>query len=143
MTYTKGKPLKENIMSRTGITIVGKESSQRDGVQGRRLCPVEITLRAREYVYRFPRPAMIMGILNITPDSFSDGGQFLDPGTAIAHARDMIAAGAEIIDVGGESTRPQATPVSETEELRRVLPVIEALGGRAVCPYRLTPKSRA
>jgi dihydropteroate synthase len=72
------------------------------------------------------RPA-IMGILNITPDSFSDGGRFGDRGLALQHAHDMAAAGAAIIDVGGESTRPGALPVSLQEELDRVLPVIESL----------------
>jgi dihydropteroate synthase len=70
-----------------------------------------------------------MGVLNVTPDSFSDGGQWLDPVAAIAHGRQMIAEGASIVDVGGESTRPGAHPVPEEEELRRVLPVIEALAG--------------
>jgi dihydropteroate synthase len=70
-----------------------------------------------------------MGVLNVTPDSFSDGGQWMDPVLAIAHGRQMIAEGASIVDVGGESTRPGAHPVAEQEELRRVLPVIEALAG--------------
>jgi dihydropteroate synthase len=70
-----------------------------------------------------------MGVLNVTPDSFSDGGQWMEPLTAIAHGRQMIAEGASIVDVGGESTRPGAQPVPEDEELRRVLPVIEALAG--------------
>jgi len=68
-----------------------------------------------------------MGVLNVTPDSFSDGGKFLDVDRAVAHARDMAKAGADIIDVGGESTRPGATSVSTDEELGRVLPVIECL----------------
>ena len=68
-----------------------------------------------------------MGILNTTPDSFSDGGQFLSPAIAIKHALDMIWDGADIIDVGGESTRPGAQPVSVAEELDRVIPVIEAI----------------
>ena len=69
----------------------------------------------------------VMGILNITPDSFSDGGDFFSPEQAVAHAARMVEAGAAIIDVGGESTRPGAPPVSVDEELRRVIPVIEAL----------------
>ena len=69
----------------------------------------------------------IMGVLNITPDSFSDGGIFLSRERAVAHARQMVEEGADIIDVGGESTRPDAEPVSVQEELDRVLPVIEAL----------------
>ena len=68
-----------------------------------------------------------MGVLNVTPDSFSDGGLWLEPQAAIDHAREMVADGASIIDIGGESTRPGAEPVPEAEELRRVLPVIEAL----------------
>ena len=68
-----------------------------------------------------------MGVLNVTPDSFSDGGRYLDPAIAVAHGLRLMAEGATWIDVGGESTRPGATQVSEAEELRRVLPVIEAL----------------
>jgi len=71
--------------------------------------------------------ALVMGILNVTPDSFSDGGDFLDPGRAIAQAVRMVEEGADIIDVGGESTRPGAEPVDADEERRRVLPVIEGL----------------
>ncbi|MBI3848949.1 MAG: dihydropteroate synthase [Verrucomicrobia bacterium] len=78
-----------------------------------------------------------MGIINVTPDSFSDGGQFLDPAAAVAHALQLIEQGAEIIDVGGESTRPNATPVSEAEELRRVLPVIEQLAGLVKVPISI------
>src|SRR5437764_15302596 len=68
-----------------------------------------------------------MGIVNGTPDSFSDGGRFLDPDLAIAHGLRLVAEGAAVVDVGGESTRPGAQPVDEAEEKRRVLPVIEAL----------------
>ncbi|MDQ2631938.1 MAG: dihydropteroate synthase [Actinomycetota bacterium] len=68
-----------------------------------------------------------MGVVNVTPDSFSDGGLYLDPGAAIAHGRELAAAGAEILDVGGESTRPGAEVVPEDEELRRVVPVIRGL----------------
>jgi dihydropteroate synthase len=71
---------------------------------------------------------LVMGIVNVTPDSFSDGGQFLAPGAALAHAARLVAEGADLLDVGGESTRPQgAAPVSVEEELRRVLPVIRTL----------------
>jgi dihydropteroate synthase len=69
----------------------------------------------------------VMGVLNVTPDSFSDGGRWLDPGAALAHGLEMAAAGAVVVDVGGESTRPGAEPVAEAEELRRVVPVVEAL----------------
>jgi dihydropteroate synthase len=70
---------------------------------------------------------LIMGVLNVTPDSFSDGGRFVDPAAAITKGHSLIADGADIVDVGGESTRPGAEPVSVQEELRRVLPVVEAL----------------
>src|SRR5215813_13039077 len=94
-------------------------------------------LRARDITFTFPRPALIMGIVNVTPDSFSDGGRFLDPDAAVAHALKLVEQGAEILDIGGESTRPQATPVSETEELRRVMPVIERLVGRVKVPLSI------
>ena len=74
---------------------------------------------------------IIMGVLNVTPDSFSDGGDFLDPEDAVAHALRMQGEGAEIIDIGGESTRPGAEAVDSDEELRRVLPVIRAVRARS------------
>jgi dihydropteroate synthase len=70
-----------------------------------------------------------MGIVNVTPDSFSDGGRFSSTDKAIAHAHDLVAQGADILDIGGESTRPGATPVPLDEELNRVIPVIEGLAG--------------
>ena len=75
----------------------------------------------------FSKGPYIMGIVNVTPDSFFDGGRFIDPQRAIAHAHQLIGEGADIIDIGGESTRPGATPVSPQEELDRVMPVIEGL----------------
>jgi len=72
----------------------------------------------------------VMGIVNVTPDSFSDGGKFLDANAAVAHALELVAQGAEILDIGGESTRPNAEPVSEEEELRRVIPVLEKLAAK-------------
>jgi dihydropteroate synthase len=74
-----------------------------------------------------PLPFRIMGVVNVTPDSFSDGGLFLDADAAVAHGRRLEAEGADIVDVGGESTRPGAAPVAQDEELRRVIPVIEGL----------------
>lgn len=71
-----------------------------------------------------------MGVVNVTPDSFSDGGMFFDADKAIEHGRQLIEEGADILDIGGESTRPGAKPVSEDEEIRRVIPVIEALAGK-------------
>src|SRR5688572_17281066 len=72
-------------------------------------------------------PALVMGVLNVTPDSFSDGGRWLDHDAAIARGVQMIAEGADVIDIGGESTRPGAEPVEVDEELRRVMPVVLAL----------------
>ena len=90
-------------------------------------------LRARHFTFTFPRPALVMGVVNVTPDSFSDGGRFLDADQAVAHGLELVAQGAEILDIGGESTRPGAEPVSEAEELRRVMPVVEKLAaGRKV-----------
>ena len=93
--------------------------------------------RARQFEFRFPRPALVMGIVNVTPDSFSDGGKFLDPAAAIAHALELVAQGADILDLGGESTRPGAEPVSEAEELRRVIPVIEKLAPQIKIPISI------
>ena len=79
----------------------------------------------------------VMGILNVTPDSFSDGGKFAVTELAVAHALDLIEQGADILDIGGESTRPNATPVSLQEELSRVIPVIEALTDKISIPISI------
>ena len=79
----------------------------------------------------------VMGVVNVTPDSFSDGGRFLDPKRAVAHGRELVAAGADLLDVGGESTRPGAEPVAADEELRRVLPVVEALASDGAVPVSI------
>jgi dihydropteroate synthase len=85
---------------------------------------------------------LVMGVLNVTPDSFSDGGQFFSPDRAVAHAEQMIAEGADIIDIGGESTRPGSAFVSEEEELQRVIPVIEKLAAQTAVPISIdTTKS--
>jgi dihydropteroate synthase len=92
---------------------------------------------ARQFEFVFPRPALVMGIVNVTPDSFSDGGKFFDPRKAVQHALKLIEQGAEILDIGGESTRPNAKPVSEKEELRRVIPVIEKLALKIKIPISI------
>lgn len=89
-------------------------------------------LAAAEAAARSPAPPEIMGVLNVTPDSFSDGGRHLDPARAVEAGLAMRAAGAAWIDVGGESTRPGATPVPVEEERRRVVPVVEALRGEGL-----------
>jgi dihydropteroate synthase len=96
-----------------------------------------MTFRARQYNFAFPRPALVMGILNVTPDSFSDAGQNFEAARAIARGEELAAEGADMLDVGGESTRPGAVPVSEAEEMRRVLPVIEALAKRVAIPLSI------
>jgi dihydropteroate synthase len=85
---------------------------------------------------RFTRPA-VMGVLNVTPDSFSDGGMFLASEAAIAHGRQLAADGADLIDVGGESTRPGAEPVAAEEELRRILPVVRELAQAVKVPLSI------
>ena len=82
-------------------------------------------LRARSFEFALDRP-LIMGVVNVTPDSFSDGGEHFDTGRAIARARQLLEEGADILDIGGESSRPGAAPLSLAEEMRRVLPVLEA-----------------
>ena len=85
----------------------------------------------RKHIFNFPRKTLVMGIVNVTPDSFSDGGRFLNPSTAIDHALKLANEGADILDIGGESTRPGAASISVKEELNRVIPVIDQLAKRA------------
>jgi dihydropteroate synthase len=85
-----------------------------------------VNLRCGRFTLPLERP-LLMGVVNVTPDSFSDGGRYLDANAAIAHARAMIDEGVDLVDVGGESTRPGAAPVSEAEELARILPVVTEL----------------
>ncbi|MDR9857654.1 dihydropteroate synthase [Paenibacillus sp. VCA1] len=87
----------------------------------------ERTYRMGEAVLELGASTKIMGILNVTPDSFSDGGRYVDPEQAVRHALQMVEDGADLIDIGGESTRPGYEPVPAEEELRRIIPVIEAL----------------
>lgn len=91
----------------------------------------------KEKTLAIGKRTLVMGILNVTPDSFSDGSQFSSLDQALAHAEQMIAEGAEIIDVGGESTRPGAVPVTAEEEIARVVPVIEALARRTDTPISI------
>jgi dihydropteroate synthase len=93
--------------------------------------------RARQFEFIFPRPVLVMGVVNVTPDSFSDGGQFFEADKAVAHALKLVAQGADLLDLGGESTRPGAMPVNEAEELRRVIPVLEQLAERTKVPLSI------
>ena len=86
----------------------------------------DATLRLGRFLLGLDRP-LIMGVVNVTPDSFSDGGRFYGSGEAVEHARRLVDEGADILDVGGESTRPGAAPVDAAEELRRIRPVLEAM----------------
>ena len=90
-------------------------------------------LVARDHSLPLDR-TLVMGVLNVTPDSFSDGGRWFDTDRAVAHALEMTEQGADILDIGGESTRPGATPVGEEEELHRILPVIEGIVARVPVP---------
>lgn len=99
--------------------------------------------RAGRFHYEFPRRTLIMGILNVTPDSFSDGGRFLSLEKAVAHAEEMAAEGADILDIGGESTRPGAPEVPEAEELRRVLPVLREISKRVNVPLSIDTRKPA
>jgi len=94
-------------------------------------------LRARQFEFRFPRPTLLMGIINVTPDSFFDGGRFLGPDAAVEHGLRLVQEGADIIDVGGESTRPGAEPVEEAEEISRVMPVMRELARRVKVPISI------
>jgi dihydropteroate synthase len=87
-------------------------------------------LRHARGTLNLAQPA-VMGVLNVTPDSFSDGGRFLDPARALEHALRLVGEGAGIIDIGGESTRPGATPIATDEELRRVIPIVRALAAQS------------
>lgn len=86
-------------------------------------------------------PPLVMGIVNVTPDSFSDGGRFLGAQAALDHVRRLIADGADILDVGGESTRPGADPVGEAEEIARVVPLIAAIRAETPIPMSIDRKS--
>ncbi len=90
--------------------------------------------RLARRVITCPCRPLLMGIVNVTPDSFSDGGRFFDAEAAVAHGLELVHEGADFLDIGGESTRPYAEPVSEAEELRRVLPVIQGLAGQVDVP---------
>lgn len=87
----------------------------------------ESSWRCRDLVYDLSARTLVMGVVNVTPDSFSDGGRFFAPEDAIAHARRLLAEGADLLDLGAESTRPGAMPVTAAEQIRRLAPVIEAL----------------
>jgi len=100
-------------------------------------------LKCGSFTFDFTRKTYVMGILNVTPDSFSDGGNFFQPEKAVEHAYQMVEDGADLLDIGGESTRPGHQPVSAEEELERILPVIHAVAGKIQAPLSVdTYKAR-
>ena len=134
------------------IRLVQKLKAQPFGLKGigvmiqtllSRITPREISLEAGRFGLLLGKKTRVMGILNVTPDSFSDGGLFRDPARAVSRALEMVEEGAELIDVGGESTRPGSKPISLQEELKRVLPVIEQLAKKLKVPLSIdTTKAR-
>lgn len=108
------------------------EAAQRNRATAWRLRSRSLTLGSRP---------LLMGIVNVTPDSFSDGGRFLDPQKAVDHALQLVAEGADILDIGGESTRPYSQPVSHDQQVRRVLPVIAALARQTTAPISIDTSS--
>ncbi len=100
-------------------------------------------IRCREKILPLGSRVLIMGILNVTPDSFSDGGRFVDPIAAVDQAQRMIGEGADIIDIGGESTRPGTSYVNEEEEIARIRPIVEALGKRTDIPLSIDTRKAA
>lgn len=104
--------------------------------------PMDLPARATHWQLaqrriEFPRRPLLMGIVNVTPDSFSDGGQFSDASAAIDRALELVAHGADILDIGGESTRPYSTPVDAAVELARVMPVLDTLQGKVSIPISI------
>ncbi len=108
------------------------ESTQRKGFE-----MVNSTISWGDHKVRFGERTLVMGIVNVTPDSFSDGGQFYDPQVAISHAKKLVLEGADIIDIGGESTRPGSEAVSLEDELNRVIPVIKGIADDVSVPISI------
>lgn len=94
-------------------------------------------IKCGDYSLEFGKRTLVMGVINVTPDSFSDGGKFYDSKVAITHAKHLVSEGADIIDVGGESTRPGSESVSLDEEMRRVIPVIEGISKEVNAPVSI------
>jgi len=113
--------------------ISGNLSQKMDSLLDNYLCS-DYKITFREGFLELGSRTHVMGILNVTPDSFSDGGLYANAERAFAHAREMATAGADIIDIGGESTRPGAEPLSEAEELRRIIPIIERVATELAVP---------
>jgi dihydropteroate synthase len=101
------------------------------------ICKTRYSIRCRKQTFTLGKKTLLMGVLNVTPDSFSDGGLFFDKNKAISHGLRMVEEGADIIDIGGESTRPGSKPLELEEELRRVIPVIESIAKEVDVPISI------
>lgn len=130
------KLLSESVINSGGAPLAGARNQAAAAIRARETGTAKYWIVGRRTLDLSARP-LIMGVLNVTPDSFSDGSRYLDLARAEARALEMEAEGADIIDVGGESTRPSAPPVDTDEELRRVIPVIERLAGRLKVPISI------
>lgn len=102
-----------------------------------------LTRQAKDRLIEFPDRPLIMGVVNVTPDSFSDGGRYLDAEAAVAHAIRLVEEGADLLDIGGESTRPGADTVDEAEELRRTIPVVTAVARAVTVPISIDTSKAA
>ncbi|MDP1770012.1 MAG: dihydropteroate synthase [Nitrospirota bacterium] len=102
-----------------------------------------LTLQAKNRLIEFPGRPLIMGVVNVTPDSFSDGGRYFDAEAAVAHAIQLVKEGADLLDIGAESTRPGAEPVDEGEELRRAIPVVTAVARAVTVPISIDTSKAA
>ena len=102
-----------------------------------------LTRQAKDRLIKFPDRPLIMGVVNVTPDSFSDGGRYLDAEAAVAHAIRLVEEGADLLDIGGESTRPGADTVDEAEELRRTIPVVTAVARAVTVPISIDTSKAA
>ena len=102
-----------------------------------------LTRQAKGRMIEFPAKPLIMGVVNVTPDSFFDGGRYLDPTAAVAHAVQLVEEGADLLDIGAESTRPGADVVNEEEECRRVLPVVTAVARAVTVPISIDTSKAA
>jgi dihydropteroate synthase len=102
-----------------------------------------LTLQAKNRLIEFPGRPLMMGVVNVTPDSFSDGGRYFDVEAAVAHAIQLVKEGADLLDIGAESTRPGADPVDEVEELRRAIPVVTAVARAVTVPISIDTSKAA
>ena len=105
--------------------------------------PMTLTRQAKDRLIKFPVRPLIMGVVNVTPDSFFDGGRYLDPKAAVAHAVRLVEEGADLLDIGAESTRPGADAVNEAEEHRRAIPVVTALAKAVTVPISIDTSKAA